>query len=308
LNQSIFLKVLASTLLLFADIISLAHAQQSASQKNEKTAIAIPLPNVYLGEVGEEDLDLLNPPLLSKYAHGLKRVDGNGIRSRMASPPTQKQARELYGQSQDLRDVGFAYLMYKHPEKAIVRLKQALTLWPDSATTYRWLAEAYAATGQTKEAVANYRLLFYGWPGKSVSDTSASDTVDTTKPKETPSDKPSDYDQPNPEETDPTLLMQFALLLEQTHQYLEARSIYERGMMALSEKSAAKGEPLPPLFASSFTSPTSLEAATRTALAIDQSSYQDKKEAEENLKQALLLQPDFITALYYKAKLVNNQQ
>jgi len=50
--------------------------------------------------------------------------------------------------------------------------------------------------------------------------------------------------------------------------------------------------------------PLTLEAATRTALAVDELSYQDKPEAVENLKQALRLQPDFALADNYLKKSV----
>jgi tetratricopeptide (TPR) repeat protein len=189
--------------------------------------------------------------------------------------------------------------MYGRPDKAIVRLNQARVLWPDSAATYRWLAEAYEAAGQPSSAIANYCLLFYGWPGrKSLID------IRILKPGETPSDKPGDYNQANPEITDPTLLMQFSLLLQQTGQENEAWAIYERGMEALSNKVGNKREPLPPLSSDELTSPEALEAATRTALAIAQSTYLDRKGAQENLKRALELQPDSSVASYYQTKLL----
>lgn len=287
-NTALTILALAFTVL---EAPSLVHGQQPGSQPARTSINTTSLPEIYKDEEG---LDLLNPPIPCKYAHGFKRVEGNGIRSRMPSPPSDKQARELYLKAQSLQEVGFAYLMYKRPEKAIIRFKQSLALWPDSARTYRWLAEAYEANGQTQEAITNYRLLFYGWPGKYI----PNPLDDGTQPKTTPVDKPSDYDQPNPEEADPTLLMRFSLLLQQTNQYTEAQSVYNRGVQALAQKFPGK-EALAPLASTALMTPSALEAATRTALAADELSYQDKPEAIENLKHALRLQPDFALADNY---------
>jgi len=246
---------------------------------------------------GVNAIDLDNPPLLTKYTHGLKI--GSTNHNILPAGPAEPKAHQLFFEAQNFQQKGFAYLMYGYPEQAIVSLNKARVIWPDSAATYRWLAEAYEASGQSSLAIANYRLLFYGWPERK----SRADTKNL-KPGEVPADKPSDYNTPDPAITDPTLLMQFSLLLQQTGQEDEARAIFERGMETLSTKLGNPQGPLPPLSSDELTSPEALEAATRTALAINQATYQDKQGAQENLKKSLQLQPDSSIASYYQRKLL----
>lgn len=245
----------------------------------------------------DADLDFDTYSVPVKYAHGFKKHTTGPLPA-----PVAPEARRRYLQAEELLNKGFVYLTNRRASKAIIRFNAAHALWPDSANTYRLLAEAYEANGQTGEAIANYRLLFYGWPGKYVAD------ENQIKPKGTPPDKPSDYDQPNPEETDPTLLMQFSLLLQQTKQYAEAQMIYERGMQMLAAKVAASEEPMPPATVIALTTPEALEAATRTALAINEITYQDRDGAEKNLGLALQLQPKSLVATLYQQKLIKEQK
>lgn len=246
---------------------------------------------------GVNAVDLDNPPLLTKYAHGFKVGPIN--HNILPAGPIEPKAHQLFFEAQTFQQKGFAYLMYGCPEQAIVSLNKAHILWPDSAATYRWLAEAYEADGHPSLAIANYRLLFYGWPNRN----SLADTKNLKSGK-VPADKPSDYNTPDPEITDPTLLMQFSLLLQQAGQEDEARTIFERGMEALSTRIRNSQGPLPPLFSDELTSPEALEAATRTALAINQATYQDKQGAQANLKRSLQLQPDSSIASYYQRVLL----
>ena len=170
---------------------------------------------------GVNAVDLDNPPLLTKYAHGFKVGPIN--HNILPAGPIEPKAHQLFFEAQTFQQKGFAYLMYGCPEQAIVSLNKAHILWPDSAATYRWLAEAYEADGHPSLAIANYRLLFYGWPNRN----SLADTKNLKSGK-VPADKPSDYNTPDPEITDPTLLMQFSLLLQQAGQEDEARTIFER--------------------------------------------------------------------------------
>jgi tetratricopeptide (TPR) repeat protein len=271
-----------------------AHSQQESQPLATIRENSVAIRDKYTDVDGH---DLLNPALPFKYCHGFRQMAGNGLSGRLPIGPIDRTARENYLSAQELREIGFAYLTYHSYNNAIAQLKHSLLLWPDSAATYRWLAEAYEAKGQTKEAITNYRLLFYGWPGKYLAD------ENQTKPKTTPADKPSDYDQPNPEETDPTLLMQFSLLLQHTGQTEEARAIYERGMQLLSAKFSSSTEPLPSLLSENLSTPELLEAATRVALAIDQISSQDKVGAKENLLEALRLQAASPEAVFYQQKL-----
>lgn len=287
------LKVFITSLLVLPMGIP-AYAQQVANPSFGISGHSTGITDKYTDDEGH---DLLNPPLLIKYGHGLKRIEGNGIRGRLPAGPVDPKSREKYFAAQELRDVGFAYLAYRRYDRAIAQLNEARLLWPDSAANYRWLAEAYEANGQTKEAIANYRLLFYGWPGKYAPDEAQA------KPKDTPPDKPSDYDQPNPEETDATLLMQFSLLLQKTKEYPEAQAVYERGMQVLSDNLLTHDQPSPPMSAAALTTPEALEAATRLALAINQMSYQDKAGARENLSRARQLQPTSTEASFYQQKL-----
>jgi len=241
-------------------------------------------------------VDLDNPPLLTKYAHGLKV--GSINHNILPAGPTEPKAHQLFFQAQDFQQKGFAYLMYGYPKQAIMSLNKARILWPDSAATYRWLAEAYEANGQPSSAIVNYRLLFYGWPNRN-----SLNHTKSLKLGEVPADKPSDYNRPDPETTDPTLLMQFSLLLQQAGQDDEARAIYDRGTEALRDKFGNTKGPLSPFFSDELTSPKELEVATRTALAINQMSYQDKKGAQENLKKSLQLQPENPAASYHLEKL-----
>ncbi len=286
-----------ATALFFSFLCLPVTAQQTIGSTAKIGLQTISISDRYTDDEGN---DILNPPLAAKYAHGLKHLEGNGLRAKLPAGPVDPKARERYFTAQDLRDIGFAYLAYHRYDKSIARLNLSRDLWPDSAATYRWLAEAYEANGQAKEGIVNYRLLFYGWPGKYV----PTGNNDPAKPKEIPSDKPSDYDQPNPEESDPTLLMRFSLLLQETDQTAEAKLVYERGMQMLAAKFGANGEPLPPLTTASLTAPGALEAATRTALAIDQISYQDRSEAKENLRQALVLQSDSSSAAFHQTKML----
>ncbi len=274
--------------LLVALLLVPAHAQKLSSPALAQTASAA-------DDADDVDVDLSNYPVPVRYAHG----SVNGQVSQSLPMPKDPTVRKRYVQAQDLRDKGFAYLAYRRYTKAIARLNQSLALWPDNAQTYRWLAEAYEANGQTPQAIADYRLLFYGWPGR----------VRSGQPErnndQVPADKPRDYDQATPAETDPTLLMRFSLLLQQTGQYAEARRAYERGMELLAPKFAgdALPLPLPPLSAAALVTPADLEAAARTALAIDQVSYQDKRDAEDNLERALQLRPDSPTIQLRLARL-----
>lgn len=245
----------------------------------------------------DADLDFDTYSVPVKYVHGFKKHTTGPL-----PVPAAPEARKRYLQAEELLDKGFVYLANHRANKAIIRFNAARALWPDSASTYRWLAEAYEANGQTEEAIANYRLLFYGWPGKYVADETQ------PKPKETPPDKPSDYDQPNPEETDPTLLMQFSLLLQQKKQYAEAEAVYMRGMQVLTAKVTPSEEPMPPKAVIALATPEALEAATRTALAINQMTYQDRAGAENNLGLAMQLQPKSVVAAFYQQKLIAEQK
>lgn len=288
---------LAKTLVVF---FGLTASSSATTHKLLSTATSVVKQDASISNMPLGNLDLDSPPLPRKYAHPLRTI--SLTRNKMPSGPGEAKASQLYSESQDLQQKGFAWLMYGFPQKAILKLNQSRILWPDSAATYRWLAESYEANGQPKEAISNYRLLFYGWPGKYVAGTSKGG------PKELPLDKPSDYDQPNPEESDPTLLMQFSFLLQQTKQYTEAQVVYERGMQVLSAKVIPLKEPLPPALAVALTTPQALEAATRTALAINEITYQDKEEAKENLRLALQLQSDSAEAMFYQQRLTKEQK
>ena len=246
---------------------------------------------------GVNAVDLDNPPLLTKYAHGFKVGPIN--HNILPAGPTEPKAHQLFFEAQAFQQKGFAYLMYGYPEQAIVSLNKARILWPDSAATYRWLAEAYEANGQPNMAIVSYRSLFYGWPSRN----SLADTKNL-KPGKVPADKPSDYNTPDPEITDPTLLMQFSLLLQRAGQEDEARAIFERGMETLSTKLRNSQGPLPPFSSDELTSPEALEASTRTALAINQVTYQDKQGAQTNLKKSLQLQSDSSIASFYQRELL----
>lgn len=250
-----------------------------------------------------EKIDLDNIQIPPKYSHPLPTVFL--ISQRLPKPPTDPQARERYIEATGRRRKGMVFLFKGQAERAIAMFNQAAALWPDCAENYRWLAEAYTANDQVNQAIANYRLLFYGWPGKSSPSPRPDDNplarrrIDNNRP----SDKPSDYDKPNPEETDPILLMQFSLLLQQTKQYAEAQTVYERGMQIISAQGAASGEPLPPVSAASLTTPSALEAATRIALVINQRNTDDNG-AKENLGKAIQLQPESPVVSYYKEKIL----
>lgn len=274
--------------LLGMTVFAPAHSQQAPVKTSQSQATA-----------DDTDIDLANPPLYVQYAHG----ESTENREHYLIPvPRDPAARKRYQQAQGLLNIGTAYLEYSRYDKAIARLNQSLALWPDNAQTYRWLAEAYEANGNTQQAIANYRLLFYGWPGR----------VRSGQPErgddQVPADKPRDYDQTTPAETDPTLLMKFSLLLQQTNQYAEAKRAYERGMQALVAKFPADRypegvPPLPPPSAEALNPPLDLEAATRTALAIDQATYADTRDAEDNLNRALQLCPNLSAARFHLAKL-----
>jgi tetratricopeptide (TPR) repeat protein len=236
----------------------------------------------HLSAQAQNDADLDHVPFPVKYAH----PHTTGITMGMHMNPTgtlDAATKQRYLRSQELEDRGMKEFFLKRDDAAIISLNTALTLRPNSENAYRWLAEVYADKGQIDKAIAAYRHLFYG---------------DRNRTKLNDIDRLNDY------QTDPTLLMQFSLLLLQTNQYPEALAAYQQGIDCLSTASVTRGELLPPREVPSDTSPQSLEASVRTALAISEISYRDNGDASSELEQAIRLRPGFGIAYFHKGELL----
>ncbi len=172
---------------------------------------------------------------------------------------------------------------------AIPVYEQALTVYPDSPPAYSGLAQAYMRLGQTDDAITTLRRLYYGWLGR-----------DWSSDVECWGETPGKYTYMLNLEKDTALLMQFALLLEQTNQDKEALRVYQRGFQFLP---ADRGPLLPTPNTPGLTG-AQLEAATRTGLAMVES---DRDDALSQLRLAVILQPDLAAAYYHQGEILKHQ-
>ncbi len=203
--------------------------------------------------------------------------------------PSDPLKRKAYQASWLLTQKALKLSSQKDWTAAIPIYEQALTVYPDSPSAYSGLAQAYMRLGQTDDAIATLRRLYYGWPGR-----------DWSSDVECWGKTPDEYTYMLNLEKDAALLMQFALLLEQTNQGKEALRVYQRGFQFLP---ADRG-PLPPAPDTLGLTGVHLEAATRTGLAIVES---DKDDALSQLRLAVVLQPDLAAAYYNQGEILKHQ-
>ncbi len=158
--------------------------------------------------------------------------------------------------------------------------RQALVIQVNDGSAQVGLAEAYTAAGQTDLALATYRALFYHIGGS---------------------------DGGGSVETDPAVLMRFALLLQQAGQGEEAVSVYNRGVGFLDFE--AHGEPrlstpvpLPQIGNGPNQvpyDPQFLEAMAHLAIGVEAN---EDNEWRNNVKQAVTLAPASAAANYYMGR------
>ncbi len=168
---------------------------------------------------------------------------------------------------------GEAALQAGDPAEALSDFQQAHALEADDGEALAGMARAYDAQGQTDKALAAYRALFYHQPGR----------------KWTSSD-----------EADPSTLMRFALLLNQTGQGPEALSAYRRalGFLDYDGDRPSLEVPVPEIDTSARPyTPQRLAAMAHLAIGIDTPGF----DAAE-LQEALRLAPDSAAANYYWGK------
>jgi tetratricopeptide (TPR) repeat protein len=168
--------------------------------------------------------------------------------------------------------------------KAQIVFRQALTLQPNDEPAQLGLAEVYTTEGQIYKAITTYRNLVYNVAGST-----GGGSV----------------------ETDPSVLMRFALLLQQTGQMQEAVSVYNRGINFLDfdDNELRKSTPVSlPQFGEGVDqepySPQELESMANLALFVDTFGHEGYGDPEPltHLQKALAIAPDSAAANYYMGK------
>lgn len=223
-------------------------------------------------------LALLPICLLPAQAQGQKkpdpitRVQQPMIKSVSIHNPTPSYLVEEGEKSNDANQCAEAFLKAGDADAAIATFQEALSFSPQNSTAYLGLAHAHEAKGQWDQAVQNYRLLFYHWPGKTGGSS---------------------------EETNSTSLMRFALALLKTGQRTEALQVYMQGIHYLPTDRG----PLPPLFTSTDFAPADFQASAYTAIGLHELAGGISDDAPGYFDQAIAIQPSLATAYYYRGEI-----
>lgn len=170
-------------------------------------------------------------------------------------------------------------------DAAIHAFQQVLTYAPDIGLAYQRLAEAQTADGRLSDAAATYRAVLYHLPGKNWSDV---------------------------QNGDPVIHMQFALLLQRLNQRAEALTVYQHGyqLLQLEEAPSATAPahgPLPPMLTSPNFTPTQLEAAAYSVIAVHKYHWVSQDLATADFQRVLSLQPDSAISYFYLGQIYKNQ-
>jgi tetratricopeptide (TPR) repeat protein len=168
---------------------------------------------------------------------------------------------------------GEAMLQAGNPSEALSAFQQAHTIEPDDGEALVGMARAYTDQGQTDKALTAYRALFYHAPGRRWSSS---------------------------DEADPTTLMRFALLLNQTGQGQEALTAYHRALAFVNYDGGKPNleVPVPEIDTSAQPyTPQLLAAMAHLAIGINTPGFDPTE-----LQEAVRLTPDSAAANYYWGK------
>ncbi len=161
---------------------------------------------------------------------------------------------------------GMALLRGGDAGAAVAGFLQALAFVPTNILAQEHLARAYTAAGRTGEAITTYRALLYHGPN-----------MGTTA------------------DSDPGVLMPYALLLLQTGQHLEALAVYQRGWKSLPTDRG----PRPPLFTSPDFADADFTASAYTAMGLYTIASSNPNGGDPDFERAIAAEPNLAAPYFY---------
>lgn len=204
-------------------------------------------------------------------------------RPELPSPETLERLKQAKAQMLE----GERNFAQGKPEKAIGYYQEALKLNPNNVGSFAGLGKAYYVTKQATKSVDAFRILFYSSPDEKAGGWGSS------------------Y------ETDPELLMTFALALSRVGETQEALQAYRRGLsllgkykmpIPLPDLSDHTGEDSKPTI-----SPNLIDAVAHAGVALAQEGHGDLTMAQvSHFKAAVDLQPQAVWAHYYYGRALSN--
>ena len=171
------------------------------------------------------------------------------------------------------------------------KYQDALNLWPENPLAIYGLAKCAELDGDTTAAIGYYRKAIY-YQGPKVASTIPNDGFQTN---------------------DVSRLMEYALLLSQTHQEIEAQKVYKRAAHLLNYQDSQfnNGKPFLKVLLPEFGTaphqiaytPQRLQAMAHVTLSL-YSSWFDGKIAMPEIQKALQLYPNSAVVYYYQGELL----